>query len=258
MGFILCGFEPKAIAFADSICQHFHMIASRVLDVLVPGRCLLCRARAPLGICVGCDRDLPAIEGACARCAIPLQTSCCQRDNGEYCGACIRNPPPFDRAIAALNYMFPTTVLVQRFKFNRSFASGAVLARRLVQAIEPTLESSGVPELLVPVPLHPGRRFARIFNQAEVLALDVGKALAIPVKHDVLRRIRRTPSQTGLSADERRRNVRGAISSCPVKAQHVALVDDVMTTGATMSECARALKRSGASEVSVWAPARAG
>lgn len=234
----------------------------RAFDVLLPRRCLLCRAPSAANLCPGCDADLPAIGQACFRCGIPLdafegslqgreQSSC-------VCGACIRRPPPYERVVAALNYIFPVTVLVQRFKFNRSFACGAVLSGRLLRALEERLDKPlDLVDLIVPVPLHPTRQFRRAFNQAEVLARDIGNSLGVSVAPRALRRNRRTPAQTGLPARERRGNLEGAFTARPLAATRVALVDDVMTTGTTVSECARALKRAGAGSVVVWVAARA-
>ncbi len=230
------------------------------MDLLLPRRCLLCGGRAAANLCAPCDADLPCIGEACSRCAIPLVLPWDGHAQAERaarnCGECIRKPPAFDAAVAALDYVFPTTVLVQRFKFNRSFACGAVLAERLTRAVD----AHGLAEnadLIVPVPLHRGRRFLRVFNQAEVLARDVGRALAVPVGPGALRRTRHTAPQYGLSAADRRKNLEGAIAARHVRGRHVALVDDVMTTGTTLGECARAVKRAGAQSVAVWVAARA-
>ena len=244
--------------------------AWHLIDNLLPRHCVLCRARSPGNLCAACDADLPAIAESCSRCGLPLddlwQTPGPHEGFGDnlgtgparICGPCIVRQPSFDTTIAALNYEFPVNVLVQRFKFKRDFASGLVLAERLARTLK--VRIAGVPEppeLLVPVPLHPLRQFTRVFNQAEVLARDLGRALNIPVAAGVLRRVRRTPPQRGLSASDRRRNLRGAICAKSVNARRVALVDDVMTTGATVGECARALKQAGVKVVSVWVAARA-
>lgn len=239
---------------------------SRTVDVLLPRRCLLCREPASAGLCAGCNADLPAITEACDRCAIPLDYpwsgSVSTDADARLCGACIRRPPPFDRTVAALDYVFPVTVLVQRFKFNRSFACGAVLSDRLSRAVVANLRRThDPPEAIIPVPLHAARLFLRAFNQAEVLARDLGRSLGLTVAPRILRRRRHTPAQSGLSARERRKNLKGAFMARPGAAslagKHIALVDDVMTTGATVGECARALKQAGAQSVSVWVVARA-
>lgn len=233
-----------------------------ILDCLLPRRCLLCRARSTSNLCTGCDADLPAIMEACARCGIALDFPWSAGAGDEplqgLCGKCITKPPPFDSTFAALHYEFPVTVLVQRFKFNRSLACGAVLSNRLLRALEGRNSEAREPvELIVPVPLHPLRQFRRVYNQAEVLARDIGRALRVPVSPRALRRTRRTPAQSGLSAKERRKNLRGAFAPRHELHGRVALVDDVMTTGATVGECTRALKRAGAESVSVWVAARA-
>lgn len=238
------------------------MMPGRLTDLLLPRRCLLCRAPACANLCAGCDADLPAIRDACRRCAIALELSWageCDPSSGEQlCGSCISRPPPFDQTVAALNYQFPVTVLVQRFKFNRSLASGEVLSTRLLRALVGRHAPGVNPvELIVPVPLHPARQWKRVFNQAEVMARDIGKALQISVAPGAIRRVRRTLAQTGLPAKIRKKNLKGAFAARPLDVSSVALVDDVMTTGATVSECARVLRRAGVTSVSVWVAARA-
>jgi ComF family protein len=156
-----------------------------------------------------------------------------------------------------MQYRFPANKLVQAFKFNRQLAAGRVLAGLMCEHIV----NEGIPRVdaLVPVPLHAWRQFRRGFNQSHELAVHVGKTLGIPLQATGLRRRRHTRAQSGLDRSQRRRNVRGAFRwaahqpLCP----HVALVDDVMTTGTTVAECARVLKRAGARRVDVWLAARA-
>lgn len=227
-------------------------------EYLLPRHCVLCAGRCGRNICGPCESDLPRNHQSCYRCGIPLNLLAPVPGPSQVCGACMVSPPPFDRTIAALDYAFPVTVLVQRFKFSRSFASGVVLANCLLAVIE-SMRDTGerLPQVLVPVPLHPFRRFRRVFNQAEVVACDLGRALGIPVQPRLLKRTRYTRSQPGLSARARHKNLGGAITARPTQAQHVAIIDDVMTTGATVSECARELKRVGVKSVSVWVAARA-
>ena len=238
------------------------MGVSSLVEQLLPRHCVLCGARSDSNLCAGCLADLPVIRDACYRCGISPGLPCTSDHGiGEapfLCGQCIMNRPPYDRTIAALDYVFPVNVLVQRFKFSRSLACGAVLSDRLVNAVQSVdSDTTSRPEFLVPVPLHPLRQFKRVYNQAELLACDVGKAMGIPVRSKMLRRTRRTRSQPGLTAAERQKNLSGAFTARSGKARHVAIVDDVMTTGATVSECARALKKAGVSFVTVWAAARA-
>jgi ComF family protein len=188
------------------------------------------------------------------QCSLPLS-----HPADRFCGHCLRKPPPWDFATSALVYEFPVSQMVCRFKFGRSLACGRVLSRELIRAVRK--RSACLPDCILPVPLHRLRLFSRAFNQAEVLAREAGKALDIPVYGSILRRRRRTRAHSGLDAASRKKNIRGAFA-CSIPAgkqaffKHVALVDDVMTTGATLAECSRTLKKAGAESVSVWIAAR--
>jgi ComF family protein len=176
------------------------------------------------------------------------------------CGACLQRAPPWNRVVAALDYRFPTDALVQRFKFRRNLACGEVLAEELEQALTREGAVSTLPDAVVAVPLHRVRHAGRTFNQSELLARRAANALGVPLKARLLLRTRQTHAQSGLDARSRRRNTRGAFHCRCEEAhglQHVALVDDVMTTGATLDACTRELKRCGVRDVSIWVAARA-
>jgi ComF family protein len=227
---------------------------ARCLDALLPSRCLLCGAGAPRGrdLCDGCLADFPRNRTCCARCAQPLAAS------AALCGACLRREPAYACAWAPYQYAHPLNLLEARFKFRRDLSAGRVLADLLVDAAR-TRWSQDRPERLLCVPLHPTRLRERGYNQALELARTLSRALDIPLAHDLLVRVRATRAQTGLDAKARRRNLRGAFA-CPVHAgvpAHVAIVDDVMTTGSTVDECARVLRQAGVARVDVWALARA-
>lgn len=227
-----------------------------LLDLLMPRHCALCgEACAEANICPPCRAELPRTDHACALCALPVGNAV-----DAVCGACLRRPPPWERAVAGLVYRFPVDRLVCRLKFGRDLSCVAILADALADAV--LRSAADPPAVLAPVPLHRTRHLARCFNQADLIAHRLGRSLGIPVQSALLSRRRRTPAQSGLDAAQRRRNVRGAFG-CRARhasilwGRHAALVDDVMTTGTTLAECCRVLRRAGAERVSVWVAARA-
>jgi len=156
-----------------------------------------------------------------------------------------------------LRYEFPVDGLVQSLKFKRQLAEGRVLSHMMCEYI--SYQDTRLPDALIPVPLHRVRMIKRGFNQAYELASHISRTLSIPLHTGGLRRGRNTHAQSGLNRQQRRRNVRGAFywRGRKVPPAHIALVDDVMTTGTTVSECARVLKKAGARRVDIWVAARA-
>ena len=226
---------------------------STVLDFLLPPRCVLCgQPSGSICICLSCKTELPWPGPQCRQCGLPLGSA---RD--DICGRCIQKPPPFTRTLSPLYYQFPADRLVQAFKFNRQLAAGRVLSHLMCECV--TDRESAHPDVLIPVPLHNLRMIKRGFNQAGELACHVSKVLDIPLLTTALRRHRHTQAQSGLSRKQRRKNVRGAFYWHGLKkpSHHVVLLDDVMTTGTTVTECARVLKKAGAKRVDVWVAARA-
>ncbi|BFI94709.1 MAG: ComF family protein [Rhodanobacter sp.] len=218
---------------------------------LLPSCCLLCGAAGAndLDLCAPCAAELPRNRSCCARCALPLPAA------AALCGECQRHAPPWDAAWAPFRYGWPLDRLEARFKFGRDLAAGRALAALWQGEPMPLAR----PALLLPVPLHRTRLRQRGYNQALELAKPLARALGVPLRRDLLLRLRSTAAQTELDAVTRRRNVRGAFA---VRAgialpAHVAVLDDVMTTGATLAECARMLKQAGVQRVDVWALARA-
>lgn len=228
-------------------------IAARTLRALLPPRCLLCHAPGADGrdLCRGCARDLAVNAPCCPRCAVPLEAP------APLCGACLRRAPPLAAAWVPFRYAHPLDLLEARFKFRADLAAGRVLGELLAERA--ALEAPARPDCIVPVPLHASRLRERGYNQALELARPVARALGVPLRQDALVRVRATPAQTGLDAVARRRNLRAAFA-VPARVAlpaHVALLDDVMTTGATLHEAARVLLRAGARRVDAWALARA-
>ena len=230
-----------------SLLQPWHVLSRWLL----PLRCLLCGAPGADGVdlCAACVAELPRNRSCCARCALPLPVS------AALCGACQRHAPPWDAAWAPFRYGWPLDRLESRFKFGRDLAAGRALATLWQRESMPLSK----PALLLPVPLHRARLRQRGYNQALELARPMARGFGLPLRHDVLQRLKATDAQTELDAATRRRNVRGAfaVHAGVALPAHVAILDDVMTTGATLAECARVLKRAGVARVDVWALARA-
>ena len=241
-------------------------------------------------LCAGCEADLPHYSAAaCPICALPvpdnkisLSALCCPTrglrpaydlsrasarrksesfraashetgSGGIVCGACLKRPPAFNRTLAAFSYGFPVDRLLHAFKYGANLALVDMLAQPLARlaAAQPR------PDLLLPMPLHPARLKERGFNQSLEIAKPISSWLGIPLAADACRRTRDTPTQAGLKLRERRRNVRGAFAcDLDLSGKSVAVLDDVMTTGATLDEISRALRRSGATTISAWVVAR--
>ena len=229
----------------------------RKLRSLLPsggGQCVACLAPgAHFGLCVPCRRDLPANHRHCRCCALPLAFA----GNETLCGQCLQALPPFTRVIAPWRYRFPIDSMIQRYKYNgqRAFARPLIhdFANYLMDIMETAPEQR--PELLVASPMHPSRRRKRGFNQAADIAEQLSKRTGIPWSTDLVIRNRRTRPQRGLNREERLANLRG-IYQVTRKPTTVAIIDDVVTTGATARSLSEALLEAGAVEVQIWALAR--
>jgi ComF family protein len=235
----------------------YNRLWQRVADTLYPPHCLLCGAPGSdrRDICAACALELPAITHGCDVCAVPLP----ELDGAGHavtCGRCLRRRPRYQYAHAAFVYAPPLDHLVQRFKFGGRLEYGRLLGQLFVECVA-DLSPSAV-DCLLPVPLHASRLHERGFNQALILARALSRAVSIPVARDLAIRDRATPVQTELNASQRSRNVRAAFSlRGVVRGLRIAIVDDVLTTGATVEEVTRVLLRGGAAEVRVYALARA-
>ena len=225
----------------------------QLLESLLPPACRLCgaRTRAGRGLCPGCLQDLPWLQQGCRQCARPLRGETATR-----CGHCQRQPPPFDQVTAVFHYQPPLDYLLKRLKFARDHGLGPLLADLLAKQLR--RRTAALPELLLPMPLHASRLRERGYNQATEIARPLARALDIPLEHGLCRRTRATEAQSLLGTTARRLNVRNAFDiNDPVPARHVAIVDDVMTTGSSVTELARVIRQAGVDEIEVWVIARA-
>jgi ComF family protein len=216
------------------------------------GRCVVCRQWADSRCCADCVARFAAPRPRCMRCAIGVPSAV------TTCADCLRAPPPFACAVAAVDYAFPWADVIGAFKFAGSVDRAAALADLLAVACRAA--AAGV-DWVLPVPLAERRLAERGYNQAWELARRVARRLGVPARPDVLQRWVETPHVADLPRDARAAAVRGAFGVDPrhahrLRARRVALVDDVMTTGATVAEATRALHDAGATDVQVWVLAR--
>lgn len=230
-----------------------------LLDVILPPVCHICHSFIPnastLHICPICRDRLPLVlSPLCTVCGIPFIGT-----GGDHrCGACLTNPPHFDSARAHFLYEGAIRDLIHSFKYNQKTHLRSPLALLTLEGVGGFL-ADHQPHLIVPVPLHRSRLRQRGFNQAVLLGRVLSRRLSIPMLTDALTRTRPTEPQIQLSAAERRLNVKGAFTVTKpdsVAGKRILLLDDVMTTGSTMDECARELKKAGADMVTAVTIAR--
>ncbi len=217
--------------------------------------CEICGQWQGCGLCGDCtQRFVLGQPAACPRCALPCP-------EGQVCGACLRQPPPYTACIAAVRYDFPWDRLMARLKFQAQPELASLLAGLLHRALQAAAPAGASPaDWVLPVPLSPARLAERGYNQAWELARRVARLQHLPARADLLLRLRDTPHQVGLSRRERERNLGDALwvdrRVADLAGRHVALVDDVLTTGGTAVAATQALHAAGAASVQVWVVAR--
>jgi ComF family protein len=212
----------------------------------LPSDCALCGVRCSAArLCPGCDAALPRLPASrCRVCALPL-------GSGDLCGRCLKALPHYDSVAAAFEYAFPLDALIQKYKYGPDIALAPVLGSLLTRTPCTDVEA------VIPMPLARARLRHRGFNQAQEMARLAARACGIPVLRHACRKVSETAPQAGLPFDQRARNVRGSfVCDDDLTGRRVAIVDDVMTTGASVNELARVLKHAGAQAVRVWVLAR--
>ncbi len=210
--------------------------------------CWLCGSMTLDGLwCDACDSTLPYFNAAhCPVCALPTHA-------GAICGQCLTHPPLFSRTIAVFGYAFPVDKLIQGMKYGEQLALANTFAKKLVQRID----INDLPDCIIAMPLHPAKLRERGFNQSLLIARAIARKLELELLPDACRRVRDTPPQSALPWKERKQNVRNAFScDMDLSGKRIALVDDVLTTGASLNALAKAISQRGASRISAWTVAR--
>jgi ComF family protein len=223
---------------------------ARLGSLLVGHRCLACARPTARMVCAGCVASLPgAGRSRCVLCAIGLAAG---EHGTQVCGACLKNPPPYDAGFAAFDYAPPADALVRALKFGQHFGLAPLLAAQLAARLPEGWRC----DVLLPVPLSRERLAQRGYNQSWQVVRALPRALG-PREWKLLVRTRDTAPQMELPFDARRKNIRGAFAvTGDVRGKHVAVLDDVMTTGHTLAEVARVLKAAGAARVTNLVVAR--
>ncbi len=231
----------------------------KLIDALMPPRCLSCGAHVeqPSSICGDCWGNLTFIASPfCITCGTPMPESASPESE---CLECINNAPPYIKARAALHYDSHSTPLITRFKYSDQLHLAPLLTLWMESAGKELLAQA---DIVAPVPLHWTRLFTRKYNQAAILAQSLARDSGRPYMAELLKRKKRTPPQASLNKSQRLKNVQGAFQLHPriereaVLQKSILLVDDVMTTGATIRACAKVLKKAGAKKVMVLTAAR--
>ena len=235
----------------NSIRQVYRRTLPEVLCVLCSEVCDDHKTFQQIPICTPCLSDLPIITDPCHNC----NTSLSIKNDSNVCGSCLHTQPFFQKSTIPLEYIFPTTQLIKQLKYKNKLIFSEILSKILLDKIQQ--EKSLLPECIIPVPLYPLRLVKRGFNQSALIAKAVSKELNIPVDFKSCQRIKNTLQQTGFNKNQRKKNIKNAFSvSNKFSAKHIAILDDVVTTGATVNELAKVLQHAGAERIEVWACAR--
>lgn len=224
-----------------------------MLDFLCNYRCIFCDtlSKRKLDLCLSCERELPFLESCCTQCARPLP------DGQSICGSCLSHPKLNLNTTVLFYYQPPIDQLIIDLKFRHNLVGARVLGELMGGYLYTYYQNKPKPELIIPVPLHPLRLRKRGYNQALELSRPIAKSLNIPLNKFSVKRLKHTAPQAKLSAKEREKNIKRAfVVKKSFRYNHVAIVDDVITTGNTIAELCNELFRTGVNKIDVWCCAR--
>ena len=245
--------RKRKFRFTMSFFDTLHRSVASTLSLSV---CSFCNvAKTKTGICDDCLSAISSTEPSCPRCANQLDKHNKINDEPTQCGRCLTKPPVYNAVISATRYQYPVDKALSELKFNRQLHYARSLTHILNEKVKRHYTNSPYPQAIVAIPLHPKRLLERGFNQSEVIAKHLSKSLAIP-KANALTRIKDTPHQIGLSEKQRRKNLTNAFYLAQTLPPHIALIDDVVTTGSTITEAAKLCLKQGVKKIDVWCLAK--
>ncbi len=245
----------KRLSVPAGLC-HYRLCHYRLPPVL-PELCVTCLTHpATEGLCSGCRTDLPRNSSCCHRCGLPLMLATPCRN--LICGECLKHPPPFDYAFMPWRYQFPVDRMISRYKYQKQRSFARPLLAGMVGEVSLWLGQAPEcrPQLLIPAPMHRRRERQRGFNQAADIAEAISAGTGVPWAPELVVRVRKASAQSGLDRKQRLKNLKGVFRITGAVPRHVAIVDDVVTTGATARTLAALLRSHGAETVQIWALAR--
>ena len=229
--------------------RHIYLnIRHKIRSLINPALCQICAipVTSHRDYCPHCWSEFARIPNACNLCGLPNHAK------GSVCPVCLLHPPPWQRMIAPLSFNGHTKNEIHRFKYQHQLQ----VAQMLLHTLHASFDKQDI-QVLIPVPLHKSRLLERGYNQSEEITRVLSEYLDIPIDRSCLRRVRATQPQAGLSPGKRRQNIRQAFEYLPQQPYHkVAVVDDVITSGSTMTEICRLLRRKGVQHIQVWSLAR--
>lgn len=228
----------------------------KLLDTTMPHRCVGCGllSQQPHGLCTSCSSLLPWLARVCEYCAIPLQANSLT----PYCGQCLKQRPIFQNSYMLFEYAKPISTYILALKFSQQIHYAELFGELFAQKIQSEwYANKPLPQVIMPVPLHPQRLAQRGYNQAIEIAKPIAKKLQLPLGRHYCQRTKATLAQANIDADQRKDNVKNAFTvKQQLPYQHIAILDDVYTTGCTVTALSKALFKAGIKKIDIWSIAR--
>jgi ComF family protein len=236
------------------IKTHIHYSAKILEKWLFPYVCIICNLRSDTNrdLCSFCKNELPWILNPCEQCGTQLTGVSLQK-----CGSCLKSPLPFDQTIALFHYENPIVSLITKLKFHNNLVYARVLGQLLLERIIKHYLEQRLPDCIIPIPLHSHRLKERGYNQSLELARPISKKLGVSIEYKSCQRVIATQPQTSLTAEQRKKNIHNAFQiATEFNTNHVAVIDDVITTSSTMTEFCNTLKKHNIAKIDVWCIAK--